>query len=46
MKKLSFVVLAFTVIAFTSCKDNEKKVEDPEVVTVDNTASEKEVYEI
>lgn len=46
MKKLSFVVLAFTAIAFTSCKDNEKKVEEPEVVTIDNTASEKEVYEI
>lgn len=43
MKNLSLVFLAFTAIAFTSCKDNQKEAE-PEVVTVDTT--EVKVYEI
>ena len=45
MKKISLIILAFGSFAFFSCKDTPKNVE-PEVVTIDNSAESKEVYEI
>ena len=45
MKNLSIVFFAIIGITFTSCKDNSNQTE-PEVVTVDNTASAVEVYEV
>lgn len=43
MKNLSIVLFAVIGIAFTSCKDNSKQNE-PEVVTVDNTATAEKTY--
>ncbi len=45
MKNLSIVFFAIIGIAFTSCKDNSKQNE-PEVVTVDNSADAVEIYEV
>ena len=45
MKNLSIVFFAIIGIAFTSCKDNSKQNE-PEVVTVDNTANVVEIYKV
>lgn len=45
MKNLSIVFFAIIGITFTSCKDNSKQNE-PEVVTVDNTANVVEIYEV
>lgn len=45
MKNLSIVFFAIVGIAFTSCKDNSKQNE-PEVVTVDNTATAEKTYEL
>lgn len=45
MKKLSILFLALVSVAFYSCKDNQKTTE-PEVVTVDNTTDEVEVYAV
>lgn len=45
MKNLSILVFAIIGITFISCKDNSKQNE-PEVVTVDNTADAVEIYEV
>lgn len=45
MKNLSIVFFAIISITFISCKDNSKQNE-PEVVTVDNTADAVEIYEV
>jgi len=45
MKNISIVFFAVIGITFTSCKENTKQNE-PEVVTVDNTADAVEIYEV
>lgn len=45
MKNLSILFLAIIGIAFTSCKDNSKQKE-PEVVTVDNTATAEKTHQV
>jgi len=45
MKNLSIVLFAIIGITFISCKDNTKQNE-PEVVTVDNTATAEKTYEV
>lgn len=45
MKKISILLLALSSVAFFSCKDNAKEIE-PEVVTIDNSADSKEIYEV
>src|SRR5690554_959414 len=45
MKKLSILLVAVLSVALYSCKDNQKTVE-PEIVEVDTSAEEVEVYAI
>lgn len=47
MKNISIIFLALLGIFFTSCKDSPKQTEtEPEVVTVDNTATAEKTYEV